>query len=202
MSSSTYQYQSSQYFSPVNCFDFDDEFEPLFGSHDYALGQGSGGPSVSVQDDSSVKEVSTVRTRKQFQLLVLSEKHVSTASIVREAVNTASCVRYRIMKDFCSRIIEDLEQKGAHTDLKLFLGKLIVDMFNHLHAPLRGSVSLLLLIFITTASLYFYCLDSFFLIVRHGGQFEYWKAGLVVVVQEIHKSREALKIVSFMEKFL
>ncbi|GJW70097.1 hypothetical protein Tco_0127014 [Tanacetum coccineum] len=46
---------------------------------------------------------------------------------------------------------------------------------------LRGSVSLLLLIFITTASLYFYCSDSFFLIVRHGGQFEYWKAGLVVV---------------------
>ncbi|GJX94517.1 hypothetical protein Tco_0349103 [Tanacetum coccineum] len=27
--------------------------------------------------------------------------------------------------------------------------------------------------------------DSFFLIVRHGGQFEYWKAGLVVVVYDL-----------------
>ncbi|GJR70724.1 hypothetical protein Tco_0016789 [Tanacetum coccineum] len=45
-----------------------------------------------------------------------------------------------------------------------------------------------------------------FLIVRNGGQFEYWKAGLVVVLivcggmfKEIISQGEALKIVSLME---
>ncbi|GKD45428.1 hypothetical protein Tco_1270073 [Tanacetum coccineum] len=65
----------------------------------------------------------------------------------------------------------------------LFRGSLSLTCLTIYMHHLRGSVSLLLLIFITTASLYFYCSDSFFLIVRHGGQFEYWKAGLVVVVR-------------------
>nr|GEU61488.1 hypothetical protein [Tanacetum cinerariifolium] len=50
MSSSPYQSQPSQHFSPVNLFALDDEFKSLV---EYALGQGSGG----FQDNSPIVEV-------------------------------------------------------------------------------------------------------------------------------------------------
>lgn len=48
MSSPPYPSQISQHFSPVDYFDLDDEFDLLFGSHVYALGQGSDGSSVPI----------------------------------------------------------------------------------------------------------------------------------------------------------
>ncbi|GKB62256.1 hypothetical protein Tco_0918442, partial [Tanacetum coccineum] len=94
MSSPPYQYQSSQYLSPVNCFDFDDEFKPLFGSHDYALGQGSGDPSVSVQDDSSVKEVTHVKkkTNKRRQKSKSTAKKRINTMDPRGRVNVVQCL--------------------------------------------------------------------------------------------------------------
>ncbi|GJU72422.1 hypothetical protein Tco_1263827 [Tanacetum coccineum] len=56
---------------------------------------------------------------------------------------------------------------------------------SYVHAPLEMKV------FVTTADHYYYCLFIFlllrfiFLIVRNGGQFEYWNAGLVVVVYDL-----------------
>ncbi|GKB73295.1 hypothetical protein Tco_0934707 [Tanacetum coccineum] len=87
-------------------------------------------------------------------------------------------------------------------------GKIQKSNKKSLKAKGKGSVSLLLLIFITTASLYFYCSNSFFLLRPLFDDYKKGKkiTGLLVcslfmcggMFKEVLSQGEALKIVSFM----
>ncbi|GJX38319.1 hypothetical protein Tco_0251622 [Tanacetum coccineum] len=70
-SPSTYQFQSSQHYSPVHPFNVDEveDMNPFFGSQRYSSAQASGGPSEPVQDDSPIEEVLSQEKDSQQEAL-------------------------------------------------------------------------------------------------------------------------------------